>query len=156
MTATASKEDEMKISKLCDMRDPIVIRSNPVTANHMYFKLKRPPSINGFRGKGDKKPSTLDLIKFLVLDQFISCVKMNIEPKVIMIFVQSFSEMNAIRDYLLIQLHGHLAGKKKPWLVNNSAVGKLTKIANRKRIENGDVKLFITTSVMLCGIDLPR
>ena len=41
-------------------------------------------------------------------------------------------------------------------MVNHSAVGKITKIENEKRMRTGDVKLFISTSVMLLGIDLPR
>ena len=73
-----------------------------------------------------------------------------------MIFVQSFSELNAINGYLLVQLQGHVDGNHKPWIINHSAVGKLTKIQNHSRIKNGEIKLFITTSVMLCGIDLPR
>ena len=35
-------------------------------------------------------------------------------------------------------------------------VGKHTKAENELRIQNGDINLFVTTSVMLCGVDLPR
>ena len=156
MTATATQEEEKVIVTLCDMKNPRVIRYNPVTANHMYFKIRRPPSINGFRGKIEGKPCTLDLIRILYLNQFILCVKNNQEPTIAMIFVQSFTEMNAINSFLLVELQGHVQGRNKPWLVNHSAVGKLTKIHNQTRVENGEIKLFITTSVMLCGIDLPR
>ena len=47
-------------------------------------------------------------------------------------------------------------GRPKPWLVNNSSVGKLTKLENQRNIDDGHIKLYVTTSVMLCGIDLPR
>ena len=156
MTATATKSEEASISQLCDMNNPVIVRSNPVTSNHMFYKVKRPPSINGFRGKGDGKPSTLDLIKLLLLDKFIESVKRKEEPKIAMIFVQSFSDLNAINGHLLVQLQGHVDGKHKPWIVNYSGVGKLTKVENQKRMKNGEIKFYITTSVMLCGVDLPR
>ena len=156
MTATASKNEERKICELCDMRDPVILRSNPVTENHLYFKIRRPPSCYGFRANIDGKPSTLGLLKILILDKFIECIQSGEEPKTTIIFVQSFQELENINNYLLVQLRNILRGKNKPWLVNHSAVGKLTKIDNQKRVENGQIKLFITTSVMLCGIDLPN
>ena len=156
MTATATISDEKKISDLCDMRDPFIYRSSPVTKNHLYFKVRRPPSMNGFRGNNSGKPSTLGLLQLLVLDRFVSCFKDGEETKVTMIFVQSFIELNIINNFLLVKLHKHLRGRAKPWMTNHSAVGKLTKEENQKRIEAGEIKLFITTSVMMCGIDLPR
>ena len=41
-------------------------------------------------------------------------------------------------------------------MINHSAVGKLTKKRNENRMKSGEVKLFISTSVMLLGIYLPR
>ena len=41
-------------------------------------------------------------------------------------------------------------------MVNHSAVGKITKIQNEMKMKSGEVKLYISTSVMLLGIDLPR
>ena len=156
MTATATKTEESSIKDLCDMTDPCVIRQNPVTNNHLYIKLKRPPSINGFRGKGDGKTSTLDLLQVLVLDKFVDCVKNGEDPKVTMIFVQSFEDQNVIKNFLISNLKTHLQGKVTPWICNNSAVGKITKIENDRKVKNGDIKLYITTSVMMCGVDLPR
>ena len=54
------------------------------------------------------------------------------------------------------ELHDKLRGQKKPWLMNHSSVGKHTKVMNQIDMDNGGIKLYITTSVMLCGIDLPR
>ena len=156
MTATATRQDIKNISKMCDMNEPVIIQSNPVLPSHCYFKILRPPSLNGFRRKDDEKPATMDLLRVLVLDRFIACVKRNETSKVIMIFVQSYSELNCINNYLRVQLKKHLNGKEKPWIVNNSSVGKITKVENQRRIENGEISLYITTSVMLCGLDLPR
>ena len=91
MTATATKADETTISKLSDMTNPKVIRYSPVTENHMFYKILRPPSNYGFRGEYES-PSTLKLIKILVLDRFISCIKINEDSKIIMIFFQIFEE----------------------------------------------------------------
>ena len=49
MTATSTPRENAKIMKMCDMKaDTVVIRRSPITENHMYIKLARPPSINGF------------------------------------------------------------------------------------------------------------
>ena len=64
--------------------------------------------------------------------------------------------MNTISDYLRVQLREKLKGKDKHWIVDHSAVGTFTKLTNQKRMDKGEIKLYITTSVMLCGIDLPQ
>ena len=92
MTGTATIEDERNIKQICDMKDPVVLRKNPVTSNHMYFKMKRPPASYGFRGKEKDMPSTLGLLNLLILDKFIECIKNGTEPKNTMIFVQSYQE----------------------------------------------------------------
>ena len=145
MTATATKKEEKKIIELCDLNDPLILKSSPVTKNHMYFKVMRPPSVNGFRGKGDEKPNTSELISRLALDKFIDCVKNGKEPKITLIFVQSYQELIFINNYLTLKLHGVCPGKCKPWIMNSSSVGKLTKIENEKRIQSGEIKLYITT-----------
>ena len=105
MSATVTKSEEREISQLCDMKEPFILRNNPVTKNHMFFKLRRPPSVNGFRGKGDGKPSTLDLLRILVLDNFIELIKSGGEPKISMIFVKSFDELNTVNGFLLTKEH---------------------------------------------------
>lgn len=128
-----------------------------VTENHMYIKLARPPSINGF----DSDPTsadflaTEDILCRIVLDSYIDDILANRKPKVVMIFVQSFKELNAINRLLLLKLEDHLQGKAKPWAINHSDLGSRTKSELFRRMEEGEISLFITTSVMLCGVDLP-
>ena len=111
----------------------------------MFYKILRPPSINGFRGKGDNKPDTMGLIKLLILDKFIQCIKDSEEPKVAMIFVQSYTELIAINNFLLVKLKNVMGGKSLPWIINDSSVGNLTKLENQRRVEAGEIKLFVTT-----------
>ena len=92
MTATATVDDQNKISTLCDMETPTVIRYNPITENHIFYKILRPPSNFGFRGEDENQPSTLQLINMLVLNQFISSVQNGTEAKTAMTFVQSYKE----------------------------------------------------------------
>ena len=40
--------------------------------------------------------------------------------------------------------------------MNHSSIGKHSKVSDQIDMDNGEIKLYITTSVMLCGIDLPR
>ena len=158
MTATAHAKENIKIKQMCDMRkDTVIIRRSPVTDNHMYLKIKRPPSLNGFIGNSDPEvPSTLDLLCRVVLDKYISDIVSCVKPKIVMIFVQSFQELDAINNYLSINLENHLHGKPKTWIVNHSDVGKITKRELNKKIDCGEISLFCTTSVMLCGIDMPQ
>ena len=144
--------------KMVDMKaDTVVIRRSPLTENHMYIKLVRPPSINGF----DCDPTSVDFLATedilcrIVLDSYIDDILAGRKPKVVMIFVQSFRELNAINRLLLLKLEDHLQGKPKPWAINHSDLGSRTKSELFRRMEAGEISLFITTSVMLCGVDLP-
>ena len=137
--------------------DGLLWSETTVTENHMYIKLARPPSINGF----DSDPTsadflaTEDILCRIVLDSYIDDILADRKPKVVMIFVQSFKELNAINRLLLLKLEDHLQGKAKPWAINHSDLGSRTKSELFRRMEEGEISLFITTSVMLCGVDLP-
>ena len=158
MTATSTPKDNMKIRKMCDMRpDSITIRRSPVTSNHMYYRVQRPPSVNGFSPIDDSDNiTTLSLICRLVLDSYVSDVMSQRTPKVVMIFAQSYAELNAINRYLCLKLEHHLGGKSKPWAINHSEIGVWRKKELFEKITSGEISLIITTSVMLCGIDLSR
>ena len=158
MTATSTPRENARIMKMCDMKeDTVVIRRSPITENHMYIKLVRPPSINGF----DSDPTSVDFLATedilcrIVLDSYINDILADRKPKVVMIFVQSFKELNAINRLLLLKLEDHLQGRAKPWAINHSDLGSRTKADLFRRMEAGEISLFITTSVMLCGLDLP-
>ena len=158
MTATSTPQENTKIMKMCDMKeDTVVIRRSPITENHMFIKLVRPPSIHGFESDPSSVDclATEDILCRIVLDSYIEDILADRKPKTIMIFVQSFKELNAINRLLLLKLEDHLQGKTKPWAINHSDLGSRTKSELFSRMEAGEISLFITTSVMLCGVDLP-
>jgi hypothetical protein len=79
MSATESKRDVKKTLSIFDMdKNSVIIRSSPVTNNHMYLKLKRPPSLNGFYG--DDCPGSIDLLKLVYLDYFVQCILSEKQP----------------------------------------------------------------------------
>ena len=158
MTATSTPADNVKITKMCDMRPGYVtVRRSPVTDNHLYYRIQRPPSVNGFsQGEDPDFKSTLSLVCHLVLDNYVQDVVEGRPPKIIMIFAQSYSELNAINRYLLMRFKNMLKGKPKPWIINHSEVGKKSKIEILNKLASGQISLIATTSVMLCGLDRPR
>ena len=158
MTATSTPTDNVKIVKLCDIRpDYVTVRRSPVTDNHLYYRIQRPPSVNGFsQGEEPEIKSTLSLVCHLVLDSYVLDILEGRQPKIIMIFAQSYVELNAINRYLLMRFKNFLKGKLKPWIINHSEVGKKTKGETMNKLSLGQISLIVTTSVMLCGLDRPR
>ena len=156
MTATSTPKDNIRIRKMCDMRpDSITIRRSPVTTNHMYYRLQRPPSVNGFSPKDNSENiTTVSLVCRVVLDSYVSDIMSQRSPKIVMIFAQSYSELNAINRYLCLKLEHYLRGKSKPWAINHSEIGVWRKKELFEKITSGEISLIITTSVMLCGIVL--
>ena len=158
MTATSTPTDNVKIKKMCDMNPAVVtIRKSPVTDNHMYYRIQRPPSVNGFSpGEDPDIKSTLSLVCLLVLDSYVRDIMEGRPPKIIMIFAQSYIELNSINRFLLMKFKHLLKGKPKPWIINHSEIGNKSKNEILNKLSSGQISLIATTSVMLCGLDSPR
>ena len=130
----------------------------------MYINLERPPTCNGFYGKLGNKGETekygqCHLLSRIYLNQFISDVNNDITPKKGMIFCQTLSDIMDVSDYLTRKLRSTLKNrgvenKNYPWVINHSEIGHVTAEHIRKRSSNGDISLYITTSVMLLGLDI--
>ena len=128
-----------------------------MTDNHLYYRVQRPPSVNGFSpGEDPDIKSTLALVCHLVLDSYVLDIMEERQPKIIMIFAQSYIELNAINRYLLMRFKHFLKGKAKPWIVNHSEIGSKSKTEILNKLSLGQISLIVTTSVMLCGLDRPR
>ena len=158
MTATSTPTDNLKIVKLCDMRPgSVTVRRSPVTDNHLYYRIQRPPSVNGFSpGEDPDIKSTQSLVCHLVLDSYVLDIIEGRQPKIIMIFAQSYVELNSINRYLLMRFKYFLRGKAKPWIINHSEIGRKSKNEILNKLSSGQISLIVTTSVMLCGLDRPR
>ena len=93
------------------------------------------------------------------MKQFICDIKEGRKPKKATLYVKKYSDLDELDDFLTSEL-GHLKIVKNPktcpWVVNSSATGKNTaeKIRQRTKEVDSSIFLYITTSVMLFGLDI--
>ena len=99
------------------------------------------------------KPGFLDTLRSIVLDQYIELVRSGNPVKAIMIFLKKEEDLADINDFLC-EACPELASDPStcPWVVNFSGVGPATAKSIRER--SGEISLYLTTSVMLMGINL--
>ena len=121
-----------------------------------YCRIERPPSIYGTYGKtvGDVfKPGTLQVLKTCYLDKYVEDVKMGLETKRAIWFFKKEEDIADVNDFLCEALP-ELASDPStcPWVVNFSGVGPVTAKSIRER--SGEISLYLTTAVMMMGINL--
>ena len=144
--------------------DTTVILISPVLHNHLYVALRKPPSNYGFYGKNShsltpQRIGSLHILWRIYFKNFVSDLKEGKVPKKAILFVKRLDDLMEIDDFLNDEL-GHLTVAQNPntcpWVTNSSATGVVTaeKIRQRAREENSSIYLYITTSVMLFGLDI--
>ena len=159
MTATASKNEEKEMKDCIGFKDVEieVLRASPVH-DHMRFQaVRRPPNQVGFDGEfsaaGGFRPGLGHLLSLIYLERFISDIKNGLTPKKAIIFFRTEMQLLAAYEYLLEQLPQFEGDYKSiPFVMSHGAIGEATEenIVQRK----DDIKLFLTTSKMLLGVDL--
>ena len=93
------------------------------------------------------------------MENLLEDIKNGATPKRAIIFVKKLDDLMELDDFLSDQL-GHLEITRSPttcpWVTNCSATGTVTaeKIRERTRTEDSTITLYISTSVMLCGLDI--
>ena len=161
------RRDEIEdIKAMCSIKysKTTVITLSPVLHNHVYVNVKKPPTNVGFYGTEETSSSpqrvgSVHLLWRLYLKQFVSDIKEGRKPKKAMLYVKKYGDLDEIDDFLTSEL-GHLEIARNPntcpWVVNSSATGRITaeKIRQRAKEENSSIFLYITTSVMLFGLDI--
>ena len=125
---------------------------------------KKPATVFGFYGKDSDKSSgkKLGLIHLLwriYLKNFVKDLKARRNPKRAIIYVKRLEELIFLDEFLTLELENLDITKNFnscPWVVNSSASGKVTaqRIRERAKEENSSIHLYITTSVMLFGLDI--
>ena len=174
MTASAKRKTEKGVKKneleeikiMCGIQftNTVVITISPILHNHLYVNLKKPPSIYGFLGKEHFSGSSVKIgsVHFLwriYLKRFVSDVKEGKTPKRAILYVKKYLDLADLDEFLTEEL-GHLEIAQSPntcpWVVNSSATGKITaeRIRERSQEENSSIYLYITTSVMLFGLNI--
>lgn len=159
MTATATVKEIREMKDCLGFRDDeiLVLKSSPVQAHVKFQTLRRPPNGAGFDGdfssSGSFKPGLGHMLDIIYLERFISDINKGLDPKKAIIFFRTETQLLATYEYLQERLP-QFNGKNRviPYVMNHGAVGEATDkdIVDRK----DDIKLFLTTSKMIMGVDL--
>ena len=101
---------------------------------------------------GSVKPGLIQLLKTLFLDYYVEKVRAGEPVKVSIWFFNKVSDIADVYDELCDMLPEHAANPKTcPFVMNHSSVGPITAEGMRKR--RGDITMYLSTSVMLLGLD---
>ena len=157
-TATLTMEEEGELMASFGLRrvNTTVLRASPVLKHHKYIRLERPPNMYGSYGvdvKGIEKPGLIQMLRNCILDKFVEHIEAGIPPKKAIVFFKKEDDIADVNDYLCNALPEVSKDPSScPWVVNFSGVGPATakSISDRKE----EISLYLTTSVMLMGLDL--
>ena len=101
---------------------------------------------------GKYNPGLLKLLERIYLKHFIQGIKHGIPVKKAIIFYRTEHQMLDTQDFLQSKLPECTDFLTKPWVTNNSGMGKVT---TEKMMERrNEITLFLSTTKMLLGVDL--
>ena len=154
-TCSLSEIEDLKVSLGFRDANTVVLKSNPVQSQICYVKVRRPPNVNGSFGweeDGKTKHGLIHTLDRIVLDKYVDCVKQGKKPKKTIIFFRKEDDIANIYDYLCERLPDEAAHPQTtPWVQNHSGIGPVTAESIRQRRDS--ISLYLTTSVMLLGLD---
>ena len=158
MTATlTTKETEELQTDMGFRSNTAIIRGSPIQEHHKFVRIERPPSLYGSYGKemdGVSKPGLVQALREVYLDKFIECMENNIPVKHCIMIFDMENHIADVNDFLCDELPVLAEDPSMcPWVVNHSSIGPATAKSIRVRSKGGEVALFLTTSVMLMGMD---
>ena len=101
---------------------------------------------------GVEKAGLVQDLQNIYLDEFVSCIENKKYVKKALFMFKNEEDLADVNDWLC-ELLPELAEDPAscPWAVNHSSIGPAT--AENIRNRSGDITLFLSTSVMLMGID---
>ena len=118
--------------------------------------MERPANIYGSYGRvinDELKPGLIQVLRSCFLDKFVDHMRRGIEVKKAIWFFRREEDIADVNDYLCSELPELAQDPSScPWVVNFSSVGPATAKSISSR--QGDISLYITTAVMIMGIDL--
>ena len=158
--------DVDEIVTMCSMKHSptTIISISPILHNHLFINIKKPPAISGFYGRNcytfsEQKIGSVHILWRIYLQFFVTDIKQGKAPKKAILYVKRLEDLMELDDFLTSQL-GHLKEARNPntcpWVTNSSACGKITaqRIRERTKSDTSPIYLYITTSVMLFGLNI--
>ena len=139
-------------------KELIVIADGPLQSNHKIWLIRRPSSqidILGEERRGEFQPGLLQLLRVLVLDRFVACVRRG-RPygafKKCMLFFRSAEDMAQINCWLMNET-GYKLYNEAPFAMTHASLSSSDEAVLERR--RGDILLFLTTSRLLLGVNIP-
>lgn len=158
-TATITEAELRTIQTLAGRKKPmIVLAQGPIQRNFKVCLIPRPPSQVPFLGctnsKGIFQPGLLQLLRLLVLDEFLAKYKagdLKGFPTTI-VFFRNSDDMAKCNSFL-IDMTGQRTYDTTPFAMNHSSLSSTDDTVIHSRRDK--YKLFLSTNRMLLGVDLP-
>ena len=170
MSASMTPTDIVQLRRQFGIKNnTVIITRSPIISNIKYITLERPPNSRGFDGleeededEEEQRDKTnqvkwrgmLHPLSDIYIEQFCHDVIAGTEPKTAMIFSNNKSDLVNIQNYLYDRL-GDM-GSRKPWTLITAKTGEVTKLQMRQNSVKGEIRLYLCTSVLLMGVDIPR
>ena len=159
MTATGINEeiDEIKVDLGLRQHNTVVIKCNPVQNQFKFVRVQRPPNIYGSFGcetsAGGFQPGLVDLLNKLHLDNYVKKVTSGEPVKKSIWFFRNEDDIADVYDALCKRLPEQSNDPLTcPFVMNHSNIGPVTAESYRRRKDQ--INLYLSTSVMLLGLDL--
>ena len=155
-TSTLSEITEVKTSLGLREDNTVILESSPIQSHFKFVRLQRPANIYGTFGKETdllKKPGLIHTLQKIYLDQYIECVRQGLPVKKAMIFFRKLEDLLNVYEFLCQELPEQASDPYKcPFVQNHTSIGPIT--ADHMHSRRNDISVFLTTSVMLMGLDL--
>jgi len=159
MSATATDSDIEAIKNDLGFRsiNTVVLRADPIQSQFNYIRVQRPPNIYGSFGSdnaaGEMQPGLIDTVNKLYLNKYVENIKNRENVKKAIMLFRNEDDIADIFDDLCERLPEQAADPSTcPFVMNHSNIGPIT--AENYRQRKGDISLYLSTSVMLLGLDL--
>lgn len=165
MSGSNSKSEVEQIAELCSIHHSpyLTILKSPIISSQLFVRLLKPPACHGFQGLNSRSETTKsgssEILWNIYLKHFVKSIEEGAQPKKAIIYVKNLNHLMDINELLRDKLM-HLDVVKNPqtcpWVVNSTSSGKNTieKIRVRSKDPNGNIYLYVTTTVMLMGLDI--
>ena len=166
-TKSEQKSEIEEIATICSIHNSkyMTISISPILTSQIYVRIQKPPASRGFDGiichstRKEVKTGSVEVLKKVYLKHFIACINAGKKPKRAIIYVRKLEHLTDLNLFLRDNL-GHLEVVNNPqtcpWVINSSCAGRVTiqKIRERSADPAGNIYLYVTTSVMLLGLNM--
>ena len=159
MTATATEAEVKELKEVMGFREhnTVLLSADPVQSQFNIVRVERPPNIRGTSGiqdlNGNLKPGLGQLMRVLFFEKYARHIRDGLPVKKSLWLCRNISDVADLYDELCDMLPEHAADPNTcPFVMNHSSVGPIT--ADKLRKRRASISLYLSTSVMLLGLDL--